>query len=1139
MVSKLFRRTYARLGNSDDVRARDAKTSWLPYSLRWPALLAFALYNSILIVAIVILYWTSSKNFGLVDDDGSSGVAFASRFVPTLLAVAYVLVATIVLDDVKRTEPFALLARPNGALAGFTLLRKTGQWWTCLARSFRNQKEDRDMRWTLLCSTLIYVLGILVLSPFSAALLSTKEVLVPQEIEFSHMVLGGPTGPLDLQATETSYFHTIAHSLQNVTTSAWVADDFFVFPFWPSTLDSAPLTPILSDEVQFWRAETTVLSTNLSCEPIKLGRKAWNVDRQDANTSFVNASIVLTSPSGCEYGIFLPWTYTYDYDDKITEAAFDALYAMAKFGGSSWSAPPSIALASPSNGAVIYDGELVNSTSCSGEMFFYMENPIHNDGGINSLVVENFKAAGHICKHEYHVADVEVTADLSVERSILTFDHEEWNKKKEPVQSAQFAVDQFQSLFLNPNWTYHLTNINASPPVVSGPAALLAAVHNFSMQHMIADPNILKTATAIKQRYLGEVVQDALSVRAEADNVSNVGQRFNVRRRVTAVGIAAVTLGLVLALQLALILGLYFASRASRRPLELFQDPASSLATAALLSGKLAEEGTRPTLTSVKSLANSPIHACTRYRLRANRLTPMQNDDQLDSDAGSSNTLKPGSGWLPRRLRWPTMLTLLVVLGFVLAAVSALYTYSRKSPLYQTFFVYQASVTIGSNNLGDFGPIPVITTLIAVMFGLWISSQETAMRRLQPFIAMSQGPQSLRNGAALSYESTYSLWAAVKAGSRGHWLLAVLALAGFLTQIVTIAMSALWQRDFGNLESNSQVPVQLTTRTVPFISQGTVAASVHYQSYQGDVLKNLYTDLQTNWLYGAAVQLSLNATEPPWSSQGWSFVPHDLSSITNGSVQDFGSSPSRDGTAVASEASINVTLSTRAVRARLECSPYEALKNESNWIRKQDLTNSSIWNVTANPKGIDTGYQLGCGVPNQLDDGLAHVMNLFPNHTVSDPCGSVWYTGFFEDPSRLICCVNDTSSGPGSAAIGYWSPNLAYQDVLLWSYDTYPYNFTIKWIHGPQAQQFYQVNTSYLSYLTFSEQPVMNALNCKPVIEHADADVNVDHLTGRVQSYNITSKAVPDPHAWSDAFRTWTNSNHSPNEGLPINVTTR
>ena len=177
---------------------------------------------------------------------------------------------------------------------------------------------------------------------------------------------------------------------------------------------------------------------------------------------------------------------------------------------------------------------------------------------------------------------------------------------------------------------------------------------------------------------------------------------------------------------------------------------------------------------------------------------------------------------------------------------------------------------------------------------------------------------------------------------------------------------------------------------------------------------------------------------------------------------------------------------------------------------------------------------------NVLEVGYGwNTMNLFPNDTNPELCGGSFSTGFFVNPSRLTCCVNDTSPEPGAASIGYWSANLPYQQVDLWSFPQWPYNFTVKWIHSSQMQEYYQANETITNYLIFSEQPDMTAMNCLPVIEKANASVTVDHATGRAQSFNITDRPQPDPHAWSHVFDTWTNSDENQDEGLNINITTR
>lgn len=112
--------------------------------------------------------------------------------------------------------------------------------------------------------------------------------------------------------------------------------------------------------------------------------------------------------------------------------------------------------------------------------------------------------------------------------------------------------------------------------------------------------------------------------------------------------------------------------------------------------------------------------------------------------------------------------------------------------------------------------------------------------------------------------------------------------------------------------------------------------------------------------YGATTQLSLQVPEPAWSSGGWSFAPINLSGISPQYLQQ-----PRNKT-MGTELSTNVTLKTPAVRAQLECSPYDFTNDTTLWLTKWDLTNSSVWNTSANPADLKVGYELGVYRENSL-----------------------------------------------------------------------------------------------------------------------------------------------------------------------------
>lgn len=126
---------------SDDVLNRHSnglvsnleEPEWIPYTLRWQSLALLVISTVILLSLVVTLWWQSVVTNGLGPDDGSSTLLFGWRFTPPLLAVLYVQMTSMLLDDVKRTECFARMARPGGATAVSSILRAHGAWWTALA----------------------------------------------------------------------------------------------------------------------------------------------------------------------------------------------------------------------------------------------------------------------------------------------------------------------------------------------------------------------------------------------------------------------------------------------------------------------------------------------------------------------------------------------------------------------------------------------------------------------------------------------------------------------------------------------------------------------------------------------------------------------------------------------------------------------------------------------------------------------------------------------------------------------------------------------------------------------------------------------------------------------------------------------
>lgn len=337
-------------------------------------------------------------------------------------------------------------------------------------------------------------------------------------------------------------------------------------------------------------------------------------------------------------------------------------------------------------------------------------------------------------------------------------------------------------------------------------------------------------------------------------------------------------------------------------------------------------------------------------------------------------------------------------------------------------------------------------------------------------------------------------------------------------------MSSLWSQTAGTFENVINLPQQLQLRHVPHLSTGKAPIFSFETDDSADFIDNLFHDMKTSWMYGAAIELSLNGSEPVWSSEGWSFVPFDLSALPVQTVQNTG------GTANLAQSPTNVSVGTQAIRARLECSQYEQLNNDSTWISSWYLTNSSTWDQDSSPQILTHGYQLGWidSPTNMNDDTLWLTGN--PYSQASDSSNSTekpnsTYTYYYANWKRLLCCQNLTDGEIGRSSVGYWSPNLDLSNANPYKADSWPKNFTVKWIRGRPVEgyrlAFAQDDDEHGVRTMWAEKPEMAALNCLPVLEVANASVTVDAKSGRVTDFDILNQPQPDTAAWADDFQAW------------------
>ncbi|KAI1106361.1 hypothetical protein F4804DRAFT_330350 [Jackrogersella minutella] len=1064
--------------------------SWLPHFLRWQILSSIIALTVVLEILVAVFHGISSRDSGLVDDDGSGGIVVASKFVPTVLAVIHVLIISICLNDVKRTQAFAYLTSSQGSLGKNSLTWTAEAWWDALAKGFPGR--GRKTNWALLCAALAFIFGFMIVSPFSSSLFVTEDIIFTYQVPFDKLDMSS-TLPIQASPVGATYFRTVGNILQNVTTSAWTTDKYAIQPIWPARINSAPLGPQFTDSMQTWTAKTTVYNVEDSCEQMSLERIYHSPSLK--NGAYINyTSVTLTSPSGC----------------LLNVSAYDKFNV---FGGSAWGSLPNLTATTTFN----FNPDDVSFTqdNCKQDEFILYTTPWSDN-----MTATDVTIVGQACYSKYYMGDTNATVNFNGGSSLVqvNIDEPQYMSSRVQIPSTTANMSTFQDTFLSSNWSIHLRQPTQNAQAYAlGPATLLSALYNFSPGQMINDSSILQNTGKLKQRFFGELLRDQFDDVSSNTPTSISGTTSENRRRVVVVPAVAIVLEITLGIQLILLAVVFFMTRLSRRPLGLVTDPAPAMSIAKLIAK---EPGTLESFQGLHSSALEEIRSAVadqRYHLTSEGIhleTPGVDDlIQNIPPEFSTNQIGPTHS---RPQSFAFGLWLLVILTLLLSAtlvvIAYLYWYSGKYGLYQTAFVYAFDISIGGVDLSNVNPASIVTTFIAVLIGLWWGALETTLRRVQPFLALAKEPVAGGEGVLVSYISSYLLLAVWKASRRRHWVLAAICMGAFLAEIFTIAMSSIWQREPGTVPFQVDIQRQLELRQVPHLSEGTLQFTSHAGNYKQSALASLFSNMRTSWIYGAAVQISLNGSEPAWSSDGWSFVPINLASVPEADVQNIGNQ------SALTQTSMNVTVATSGIRGRLECSPFEhlSLTNTTNWITQWDLTNATQWNQTSDPDLLKTGYELGLS---RLGDNTM----LFTDNNASTQGN---YTTFFANNKRIACCENITDGVIGTNSVGYWSPNLANNAYYPDFATSWPANFTVKWIHGRGVEGYQEIYTqesemtgSGPARMMWAEKPQMSALNCMPIIETVNASVTVSTEDSHVISFDLIDEPQPDPYAWTDDFK--------------------
>lgn len=724
--------------------------NWIPYTLTHPFLSVTSLAALALCLLCFLLWWKSSINYGLGPDDGSSSLLFGWRYSPTLIAVIYVQMTTVLLQDVKRTEPYARLARPGGADASCSILKAPGAWWTALYDGFA-KKKNGGRSVILICASLVNIIGFLAISPLSSAFLFSEEVVVPKSINFFTLAPAAGS-PLPLDADRSTHFRTIANLLQNVSTSPWITDNYTILPFWPAELEPVPVASLPTSATRKWVAETTMFKSDLTCMPMTLEKQAsGDIQYTEGYAPIASNSTIWSSPDGCKYGISAPTTFWVTGGGSWSDAS-DFYYAQSALN--------------QGGGAVSGSN---HTAECNGRQVILVT---------ESWEIENAAFSAQICDTTYYMANITASVALTGDFPDILFDENEFQQKKVAIPDSVLNTTAMRDLTLDVNWpTYMLSILWSGAATLGGPSVLLGALYDYNMTTMARDPNWARLAAIANQRYFGEVLQAALTHQGASQRVPMRGTLHDIETRVVVQAGPAVALGILFATSFLLLLAVWWCAQPRYRPLNLKEDPASTLGVAALIAyaGRVGlgfQTFRHPSKKDLRDRLNGH-----RFHTDSDGLSRVNPSKVLHHDAAQSEN------GTPKLLRLPALIALIVVLTAAVVGMCVLWHFAVSVGLYEKAFVYQVKISFLSNSLSSVAPISIIPTLIATMIGLWWSAIDDTLRRLQPYLAMANRDTPISRGAGLSYQSSFWLWACIKAALNKHFILSLLTLGSTLSPV--------------------------------------------------------------------------------------------------------------------------------------------------------------------------------------------------------------------------------------------------------------------------------------------------------------------------------------------------------------------
>ncbi|KAL5393093.1 hypothetical protein PMIN06_001716 [Paraphaeosphaeria minitans] len=991
-------------------------------------------------------------------------------------------------NDIQRTEPFARLARPHGSVppASRTILEGPRQVWTAFAHAFNKKHNGGKRSWIIIWASVVLVLSSIIIS-LSSALLASEETNMWQPLQAKRLI-PEKASALEPSVKRDTYFRTTGAILQNVTTSPWISDEYAILPFWPEGSIADPWDAQYNSTPQTWEANTTVFRNDLQCSPLRLAATdVWSYDYDYYNMTNheYRMSIRLENDAGCKYNMSFNASDKYDFNS---------------WEGGSWSDLNTFVF---ENDYAVTSSDIDNrplpwkptyNDKCHGDEIMVMSSQwIRTDweplSNVTAKFPSNLTVSGYLCESSHTMANIKVRVSTSASDFHVEFDIGAFQGAQKEVPPSVLDTSKFTKAYTDPYWYEVIPKLNFGSATPSGAMALLATQYDFDFYKMKNDTKLPELAARVQRRHSGEILRTSLNALGVSQTEAITGSLMASERRITVRMEAAAALVALFASCFFTMLGVIWLSTVRRRPLHLTHEPATVLGIVSLVSSN---PSVLASLRDLDQASTAELRSVLKGRFFSTshgHLREVCEDGQLETPDPAPRIPTLAEKESPLWVKIRALLGLIIFIGLLIMAITVVHRFASDSDLKKGFFTYHLNIN-ALGHLGSFTPFSIIPTTLAVLLGLWWNALDVTFRSLQPYVAMSQAPREISRGAYISYQSTYWLWATGKAAKNKHWLLSLVTLGTFLAQAFTIATSALFEQTTGVINDAVKLNRSLELRQIPYLrmvnetyppTYGGSRGAYGYP-YVGTVLEDLFGNLTNNWLYSGVIQATMNGSEPKWSKDGWSFVPVDLSDLKN---RQTATSDTDSDQSDAYGAPINITMTTPAIRGRVECYQPEEIRN-----------GSTNWNYNTTWTDPDTNQTKKVNMP---------ATSMFGGPTLPD--------------SRYVsCCYNHTDSSlNGSAplplALGYWTQDFANTSEYV---SASLNNFTVKWVAGDGASLDGLMSDQETLY--FPNIPNIQAVKCMPVFEKAEADIVVDKQGGSVLSYHILGEPTPDDGAWTDAF---------------------